>query len=82
MEFTIKVTRYTSTLYLLWKQNKIIVPDEIDENYPGKNTVKTLSFRTDHIDKPCKLRSACSFGIGVIRVYKVAIPDAHCVEPQ
>ena len=41
-------------------------------------TIKTLSFRTDHLDKQCKrLRSACSSGISLIRVYTVAIPSAH-----
>ena len=42
------------------------------------STVKTLSFWTVHPDKQCKLRSACSLGIGVIRVYTVAIPSVHC----
>ena len=40
--------------------------------------VKALSFRTYHLDKQCKLRSVCSLGIGLIRVYIVAIPSAHC----
>ena len=42
------------------------------------STVKSLSFRTDHQDKQCKLRPACSLGIGLIRTYTVAIPSAHC----
>ena len=42
------------------------------------STVKALSFRTYHLDKQCKLRSVCSLGIGLIRVYIVAIPSAHC----
>ena len=42
------------------------------------STVKTLNFRSDHPDKQCKLRSACSLGISVIRVYTVAIMSAHC----
>ena len=41
------------------------------------STVKTLSFFTVYPDKRCKLRSACSLGIGVIRVYTVAIPSVH-----
>ena len=42
------------------------------------STVKTLSFWTVHPDKQCKLRSACSLGIGVTWVYTVAIPSVHC----
>ena len=42
------------------------------------STVKNLSFWTVYLDKQCKLRSACSLGIGVIRVYTVAIPSVHC----
>ena len=54
-------------VYLL-KQNRVNVLDEI-ENYPGKNIyVKTLSYRTDHLDKLCTLRLACSLGIGLIWV--------------
>ena len=41
------------------------------------STVKTLSFWTDHLDKQCKLRSACSLGIGLIRVYAVSILSTH-----
>ena len=32
-----KVARYTSTLYLFVETNRVIVPDEIHESYPGKN---------------------------------------------
>ena len=46
------------------------------------STVKALSFRTDHPDKQCKLRSTCSVGIDVIGVYTVAISSAHVAEPQ
>ena len=42
------------------------------------STFKALTFRPDHLDKQCKLRSICSLGIGLIRVYTVAIPTAHC----
>ena len=42
------------------------------------STVKTLSFLTVHPDKQWKLRSACSLGIAVIRVYIVAFPSVHC----
>ena len=42
------------------------------------STVNTLSFWTVHPTKQCKLRSACSLGIGVIRVYTVAISSVHC----
>ena len=42
------------------------------------STVKTLSFRTDHPDKRCKMRSACSLEIGATRVYAIDIPSAHC----
>ena len=42
------------------------------------STVKTGSFLTDHLEKQCKLRSACSIGISLIRVYTVAIPSAYC----
>ena len=42
------------------------------------STLKTFSFRTDHLDRQCKLKSARSVGIGLIRVHTVAIPSAHC----
>ena len=42
------------------------------------STVKTLSFQTYHLDKQCKLRSACSSGISLIRVYTVVIPSGNC----
>ena len=42
------------------------------------STIKTRSFLTDHLEKLCKLRSACSIGISLIRVYTVAIPSAYC----
>ena len=41
------------------------------------STVKTLNFRTAHLHKKYKVRSACSLGICLIRVYTVAIPSAH-----
>ena len=41
------------------------------------STTKTQSFLTDHLEKQCKLRSACSIGISLIRVYTVAIPSAY-----
>ena len=42
------------------------------------STVKSLSFWTVHPDKQCKLRSAGSIGISVIRVYTLAILSVHC----
>ena len=42
------------------------------------STVNNLRFQTDHMDKQCKLRSACTLGIGLIRVCTVAVSSAHC----
>ena len=75
--------RYPNTpilsIYVL-KQNRVIVTDEMHEKYIQVKlaTVKTLCFRIDHLVKHCKLRSTCSLGISLIRVYTVAIPSAHC----
>ena len=65
--------------FYLLKQNRVIAADEIHERCPGirTSTIETLRFRSDHPDKQCKLRSACSLGIGLIRVYTVAILSAH-----
>ena len=65
-------------IYLL-KQNRVILPDEIRETIQVRtSTVKTLGFLTGHLDKKCKLRTACTSGIGLIRVYTGAIPSAYC----
>ena len=57
------------------KQKNVIVPDEIHER---TSTGKILNFWTDCLDKQCKLKSACSLGMRLIRVYTVDIPFAHC----
>ena len=42
------------------------------------STIKTRSFMTDHLEKQCKLRSACPIEISLVRVYTIAIPSAYC----
>ena len=51
--YVLKVLQYTITLFLyLLEQDIVIVPDEIMRaNQVRTSTVKTLSFRTDHLDK-------------------------------
>ena len=70
-------------IYLL-KQKRVNVPDEIHESYPGKNIYrKDPKFLTDQLDKQCKLRSAYSLGIRLIRVYILWPFRLHIVEkPQ
>ena len=41
-----KVSRYISTLYL-FVETKVIVPDELHENYPGKNIYRKDSKFSD-----------------------------------
>ena len=66
-------------VFTLLKQNRVIIPDEIYESYPGKKIYRKYPKFSDRSPgQMCKLISACSLGIGLIRVYTVAVPSVQC----